>query len=243
MNNQIKTLLVASVIIVLLICSGCFGGGGGGGGDDQQQTLIPNATVNGCFLEDYPNPATSEYILPYQVGMTFLMNQGNCGQFSTHRPMCTAIDTMGQLISCGDRRYAYDFALPIGTVILAVRGGTVTNIVDGFSNSTTNAGEENIISIAHDDGSAAVYLHLSPGSFMVSLGEIVQQGDPIALSGSSGFTGINNPHLHFDVVMPPLDNCTVTNSTGCISVPVTFRNASPLDTPLIEGTMYTALPF
>ena len=206
------------------------------------QTPIPNATVSGCFLEDYNSPTTSEYILPYLVGMSVLMNQGNCGQFITHRPMCTAINTMGQLINCGDRRYSYDFALPIGIPVLAARSGVVTLIVDGFSNSTNRAGEENIISILHGDGTVGSYLHLSPNSFTVSVGDEVQQGEVIALAGSSGFTGFNNPHLHFNVLIPPFDNCTVTDSSGCIAIPVTFRNAQPLDAPLIEGRSYTALP-
>ena len=235
------------LLFILLLTSCLSGGGGGGGGGDgaSRGTRVPNSTVFGCFLEDYPDPATSEYILPYQVGMSFVMNQGNCGQFITHRPNCTAINAMGQTINCGDRRYSYDFAMPIGLVVLASRGGTVTLIVDGFSNSTNSAGEENLIAIEHADGTVGSYIHLSPNSFMVNVGDVVQQGDPIGISGSSGFTdpGFSNPHLHFNVLVPPFDNCTTTVFSGCVAIPVTFRNANPLDAPLIEGRVYEAFPF
>ncbi len=232
-----------SLLIVMTIS--CSGGGGGGGDGVSQGTRVPNTSVFGCFLEDYPDPTTSEYILPYQVGMSFVMNQGNCGQFITHRPMCTAINAMGQIVSCGDGRYAYDFAMPIGIVILATRGGTVTNIIDGFSNSTNRVDQANFITIEHADGSVASYIHLSPNSFMVNVGDVVLQGDPIGLSGSSGFTdpGFSNPHLHFNVIVPPFDFCTTTDFSGCLTIPVTFRNANPLDAPLIEGKTYSALPF
>ena len=71
MKNQIYTLICHFLIIFsFLILAGC--GGGGGGGNDNANTTgltpIPNGFVSGCFLENYPDPATSEYILPYQIG-------------------------------------------------------------------------------------------------------------------------------------------------------------------------------
>ena len=243
-TQQFVVAFKVCLILISLTLIGCSGGGGGSDGPSQG-TRVPNTSVFGCFLEDYPDPATSEYILPYQIGMSFVMNQGNCGQYITHRPNCTAINSMGQTISCGDLRYSYDFAMPIGIVILAVRGGTVTIIVDGFSNSTNTVDETNQITIEHADGTVATYLHLSPNSLMVNLGDVVQQGDPIALSGSSGFTdpGFSNPHLHLHVLVPPFNTCTAPDFSGCMSIPVTFRNANPLDAPLIEGNIYEALPF
>ena len=88
--------------------------------------------------------------------------------------------------------------------------------------------------------------HLSPNSLLVSVGDIVSQGDPIAMSGSSGFTdppGVSNPHLHFDVLTPPFINCGNGVFSGCKTVPIAFRNANPLDVPLIEDKTYKALPF
>ncbi|MEM8845270.1 MAG: hypothetical protein AAGB35_09545, partial [Pseudomonadota bacterium] len=128
-----------SLLIAIMLVAGC-GGGGGSDGSNNLGTRVPFTSVSGCFLEDYPDPTTSEYILPYQVGMSFTVNQGNCGQFITHKPNCTGILPGGVRVSCGDRRYAYDFFMPVGIVILAARSGTVVTVVDGFSNATNSSG-------------------------------------------------------------------------------------------------------
>ncbi len=231
-----KTYLFFSsqILSILLVSFGCSGGGGGGD-DPIVLTPIQNASVSGCFVENYPNPATSEYTLPYQVGMSFTVNQGNCGRFLTHRPNCNSGG-----VPCGDERYAYDFSMPIGITILAARGGEVVSVVDNFANTTTMAFEANFVSILHVDGTVASYVHLSPNAF-VNVGDTVNQGDPIGLSGESGFTGVNNPHLHFLVDTPPFINCQPGDISGCVSIPVTFSNANPLDAPLIEDSVYEAL--
>jgi len=218
-----------SLAVYLLLTSGCDGGGG------ASLTPIANASASGCFREDYSSPATSEYTLPYFVGMAFMVSQGNCGRFLTHRPNC---DAGG--VPCGDERYAYDFSMPIGTTILAAREGEVVNVVDGFPNTTTSIFEANVIAILHTDGTVASYVHLSPNAF-VRIGDIVGSGDPIGVSGESGFTGVNSPHLHFHVDRPPFDNCVQGNLTGCVSMPITFRNANPLNAPLIEDSTYEAV--
>ena len=237
-----KPIMWVSTFFILFAISNCSGRV-----VDNKLSLtpIPNASVGGCFIERYPNPSASEYILPFNAGKSFLVNQGNCGRFTTHRPICTAIAANGKTINCGDGRYAYDFFMPIGTEILAARSGIVINTEDRFSNSTNAAYETNYVVIQHDDYTIAQYLHLSPNSLRVSYGDTVSQGEPIALSGSSGFTdppGVSNPHLHFDVLKPPFTYCGNGVFSGCRSVPVTFKNAKPLDVPLIEDSTYEALP-
>ena len=224
------------VLILTFAISGC-GGGGGGGGGGPQGTPIPNASVGGCFLENYSGPTTSEYVLPYQVGMTFDIIQGNCGRI-THAPNCFAGG-----FPCGDLRYAYDHDTPIGTVVLAARGGTVIGVADNFPNGTLNGTQTNFINIRHSDGSIGRYLHNSPNTAMVMVGQAVSQGDPIAMSGNSGFTN-NFPHIHFDVIASQSATCQVNvNFASCRTLPITFRNANPLDAPLIEFSSYEALPF
>ena len=228
-----------SLLIFSFLLIGCVNGGGS---NNLPLTPIPKATVEGCFVEDYPDPKTSQYILPYEVGESFLVSQGNCGRFGTHLPDCTAVTAAGVTISCGDGRYSYDFSIPIGVKILAARSGTIIETEERFSNSDYGIGQENFIVIKHSDGTVAFYGHLSPRGIFVEVGEDVNQGEVIGLAGNSGYTG-NNPHLHFDVVRPPLNNCGDKDYSGCKTIPITFRNAKPLDGPLIEWTTYEAMPY
>lgn len=237
-------LALATYISLTVFIAGCkVSFFASSGSDDDGLILIfssiTNASVSGCFIEDYPQPNSSVYILPYQVGMSFSILQGNCGAFS-HQPSCIFPGS----ILCGDLRYAYDYNTPIGMIVLASRGGTVLSVVDNFPNGTQDSAQVNFISIQHSDGTVGRYLHLNPNSAMVTVGQIVSQGDPIALSGDSGNTrGIR--HLHFDVVTNQGPTCLVNvDLSGCSTLPVSFRNSSPLDSPLIEGNIfYQALTF
>src|SRR5690606_36571223 len=60
-------------------------------------------------------------------------------------------------------RYALDISMPVGTEILAARGGTVLYVQDGFSRGARNPeliDEANLVVVAHADGSMASYGHL-----------------------------------------------------------------------------------
>lgn len=92
--------------------------------------------------------------------------------------------------------YAYDFGMPTGVPVRAARGGTVTYV------QTTSIGcgdwdfrnHAKYVTIAHPDGTATLYLHLSQVN--VSVGQGVNQGQTVGLSGNSGWTNCNS-HLHF----------------------------------------------
>ena len=208
---------------------------------DNTQTPIQGASVEGCYLEDYQDTNNSLYILPYEVNQTYSMSQGNCG-WITHRPKCISISPTGVRKLCGDLRYAYDFDIPIGNKIVAARSGVVYDLQEHYSNSDHNNGQENYVSIQHEDGTIASYGHLSPDSVLVEKGENVTQGQVIAIAGNSGYTG-GNPHLHFHVLTPPFDKCTAEDYSGCKTIPVVFVNADPLDRPLLEGKEYKALRY
>ena len=145
--------------------------------------------TSGCKFSDFSPRAKSEYILPFQIGEEYTVSQGNCGGV-TH-----VKDYGSEKI---DIRYAYDFDLPIGEKIIASRSGIVINKEDFYSNKTTKIEEINFIFIQHNDGTVALYLHLSPKGSLVEIGDKVSQGDVIGIAGNSGFTG-GSPHLHFDV--------------------------------------------
>ncbi|HHW4681043.1 MAG TPA: M23 family metallopeptidase [Xylella taiwanensis] len=115
--------------------------------------------------------------------------------------------------------YALDFALPKGTPVLAARAGLVMEVQTGFQEATVNgrhAGGGNLVRILHEDGSMAVYAHLSPDGIAVHQGDRVAAGQCLGLSGNTGFS--TAPHLHFAVQL--------NRNLHLVSVP--FRMASPL---------------
>lgn len=146
-------------------------------------------------LAQYPRAEESPYRLPWTAGQTHLCVQGNRGVVS-HR---------------GWGRFAYDFRMPIGTEICAARAGKVVRVVvdhDGHGHKWPN----NLVAIQHDDGTLAFYLHLKKGGNLVKTGDIVRQGQAIALSGDVGNSMM--PHLHFHV----------TDAQRKSTLPVTFSD-------------------
>ena len=117
--------------------------------------------------------------------------------------------------------------MPRGTTLIAARGGTVVSV----EHDRGNAG--NALGIEHDDGTIGWYFHLT--SHLVDEGDVVKQGDSIALSGHSG---TSLPHLHFQVCngRPEFLQCDDT-------LPVTFRNTRPHPKGLRVFEFYTARPF
>lgn len=125
------------------------------------------------------------YRLPYAKGESYRVGQGPFGDFS-HQD-----------------KVAYDFALPEGTQICAARGGRVVRVIEHF----TEGGESknlkdraNVIFVLHDDRSIAAYYHLMHEGSQVALGDQVEEGQAIGLSGNTGYS--QGPHLHFELLRP-----------------------------------------
>ena len=113
----------------------------------------------------------------------------------------------------------------------AARSGVVLLVEERYIDGTRIAGQENYINIRHGDGTIAGYVHLTLDGALVEVGESVERGQPIGLSGDTGSSAA--PHLHFHVQAGP-DRGTV---------PVTFRNTESHPRGLREGQLYAALPW
>jgi murein DD-endopeptidase MepM/ murein hydrolase activator NlpD len=122
------------------------------------------------------------YRLPYSSGKSFKVDQGY-NETPTHM-----------------NQYALDFHMDERTEITAIRDGVVMDVED--DNSKGCPREEcskfnNYIMIRHEDGSVADYSHLMKNGAKVKIGDQIKAGDPIALSGDTGFA--SGPHLHLEV--------------------------------------------
>jgi murein DD-endopeptidase MepM/ murein hydrolase activator NlpD len=132
-----------------------------------------------------PDPA-ARYRLPFPDGKRFAIAQAFGGKAS-HQDV--------------QNFYAVDIELPEGTPVLAARDGVVMTVDNDFFGAGLDLkqyGERaNNVRIVHADGSMAVYAHLQLESVRVQVGDRVRAGQPLALSGDTGYT--NGPHLHFCV--------------------------------------------
>ena len=81
------------------------------------------------------------------------------------------------------------------TITCKSRGGCTPT--DGYyKNGYCNYSFGNGVIIKHSDGSYSSYAHMS--TISVSEGDYVKKGQPIGVSGSSGYSG--GPHLHFTIL-------------------------------------------
>ncbi len=169
---------------------------------------------------NFGEPQNSKYILPYRVGAAYPVYQSYCWSTGGHR-----------------NQLAYDFTMPIGDTVISSRDGIVREVKEDSPDDGQGYGEHNYIYIQHEDGTLAFYAHLKQFSVEVQVGDTVEIGQYIALSGNSGQSG--EPHLHIGVYenYPPVEG---------VDVPINFRNAQgPLDSRngLIRGEIYKALPY
>lgn len=160
------------------------------------------------------------YRLPFAPGATFKCTQAHNGAYSHH----------------GSDQYAIDFKMPVGTPVHAARGGVVAKIKDDSSKGGPDRKYENhanYVLIRHSDGTLGNYAHLAKGGAKVVVGQRVEAGDLIALSGNTGFS--SGAHLHFSVFK-------TKNGKGRLSIPVKFETANDSAITLAEGKTYRSSP-
>ncbi|MBN2024414.1 MAG: M23 family metallopeptidase [Pirellulales bacterium] len=177
-------------------------------------SAAPLAAQNGMRPPDV-EPVGPLYSLPYEPGATFEVTQGYL-EYPTHENI-----------------YAIDWLMPEETPILAARAGVVIEVVDSFSKSglTEDMKQKgNSVRIRHDDGSRAVYHHIAHRGAKVKVGQRVQEGQRIAMSGNTGFSA--TPHLHFMVDVP--------QGGQYVSVPILFKSGEDEPFDVVTGGKYTA---
>jgi murein DD-endopeptidase MepM/ murein hydrolase activator NlpD len=95
-----------------------------------------------------------------------------------------------------------DYATPIGTKVHAIKAGKVLSAGPSslkFANGEP-AGGGFIVKIRHEVGGkwiTSAYMHLRKNSILVKRGQLVTEGQVIALSGDTGES--TGPHLHFEI--------------------------------------------
>ncbi|MCX6929087.1 MAG: peptidoglycan DD-metalloendopeptidase family protein, partial [Verrucomicrobia bacterium] len=175
--------------------------------------------------------------LPFQPGEHYPVTQGYCKVGWDHSG------------------YQVDFSIPQGTPIVACSAGTVVQLgtYSGNCTDTTTACGLNgleqgglFVKLQHpcsEPGQAwySSYLHLSVQS--VTIGQHVEAGQTIGLSGNTGLS--TGPHLHFHIRKGPADNPlnNPANHVGVRPTPMAGiemgTGASPILT-FTEGLSYQA---
>jgi murein DD-endopeptidase MepM/ murein hydrolase activator NlpD len=166
---------------------------------------------------------TPYYVLPFPPGKKYVLSQTCCNPDGGHK-----------------NQLAYDFAVYFGDTICCMRSGIVKEIREDQPDNGGDISESNhnYVMIQHEDGTVGFYAHLMQNGVLVEIGNHVEQGEEIALSGNSGNT-MNFPHLHVGLYedFPPVET---------FDLPIIFKNAEgPVDETgrLIPDSWYTAVDY
>ena len=111
------------------------------------------------------------------------------------RPISGGSISANGYYSSGKFHGAIDYAVSVGTTVVAAADGVVMTTADLSSSYGTH------VVIRHANGMQTYYGHGTRGSICVKPGQIVKKGEKIMLSGSTGNS--SGPHLHFEVRVSP----------------------------------------
>ena len=172
--------------------------------------------------EVFPDASSSPYVLPWPAGKSYRLIQGYCPPNA----------------AWGHHNwFAYDFDTAINDTLIASRAGTVIAMQEFNENGTRVCGQqkENWVFVLHEDGTVMQYVHLTKNGSFVSVGESVEQGQAIGLSGDSGCS--SGPHVHVALFQDR------THYGRQSTRPLAFSNANgSLDVRggLVQGQTYRA---
>lgn len=117
-----------------------------------------------------------------------IIEQGTITPPTYIKPLAGGHFTSGFGRRWGRMHKGVDWGCPVGTTVYASSAGTVVSA--GY-----NSGYGNNVVISHPDGRLTRYAHNS--KLLVKAGQWVEQGQSIALSGSTGRS--TGPHVHFEI--------------------------------------------
>ena len=150
-----------------------------------------NIQFHTAFGDVKKNIIKKEIELPFPKNKEYRIIQGYNGSYSHNSEYS---------------RYALDFDLKVGDTVCSAENGYVVGVIKDYKFGGSNdewkkKDKSNFITIYHpESGLFTQYVHLKYDGSFVKVGDKVYKGQPIGLSGRTGYTNIE--HLHFNVLLP-----------------------------------------
>jgi murein DD-endopeptidase MepM/ murein hydrolase activator NlpD len=164
-------------------------------------TQIKTFLINTGFGDPNRKPIHKKLFLPFPKGKAYRVVQAYESKYSHNSPYS---------------KYAIDFSLKVGDTVCAADDGVVVGVISGYKYGGADKKWDkyaNYITLYHPHtGLYTQYVHLKHNGSLVAVGDAVKHGQPIGISGKTGWTDI--PHLHFNTI--------VAVPQGMMSVPVVF---------------------
>ncbi|MCC6365219.1 MAG: peptidoglycan DD-metalloendopeptidase family protein [Bryobacterales bacterium] len=158
--------------------------------------------------------STAGYHLPFPPKEQWVISQPPYGMYS----------------HWGRTLHAYDIAPRAGGCVVAMRAGTVYTFDRGYGQTPHLRIFGNYITIQHDDGEYSHYGHLKTGTLRVRNGEHVEQGQALAIAGTSGYSF--GTHVHVQV--------TKTFAISSQSIPFEMEDLPPAERHGYRGPVVSA---
>ena len=176
-----------------------------------------------------PNISPSFYRLPWKAGKVYKTTQGN-NEKLTHN---------------GGQAFAFDFGMPVLTPGYATRGGVVTIVEEGRTKQSNPKAVKfikdltgvntwvpgNTLVIEHQDGTSSLYTHMVKGGVVPKKYDVVERGEKIITTGSTG--NVTGPHLHYHVTSTGQTEDEALGNTVLIRFEVAPPFAPGLATPCV----------
>lgn len=171
-NKNFALIYILGVFLLLSVFNGC-----GGGSSEDRDTYVPTRPVtweNQVFTQDVPAWGSPKRLsLPVAVGDIVFGESGGLGAFGAHQ---------GQHVEGLNHVW-----IPIksGTTINSWADGEVTKIEDMGDRGTGDGRHEYFITIEY--GLGLVGKHLDVDTPLVTVGDKILAGDPVAMGPSAEF--------------------------------------------------------